>query len=69
MEIHIAAKTQRLIDVLETTEVSENGHVGIRTSAPKKAMESITQQKCIYTSAYLFILSHTCSWLPNFPLV
>jgi len=36
MEIHVAAKTKGLIDVLETTEVPENGHIGIGTAFPKK---------------------------------
>ncbi|KAK4824952.1 hypothetical protein QYF61_021640 [Mycteria americana] len=52
MKIHVAAKTKGLcVDVLETTEEPENGHVGIRVSPPKKVTGSIAQLKCIYTNA------------------
>ncbi|KAK4832453.1 hypothetical protein QYF61_023177 [Mycteria americana] len=46
-----SSKDARVMDVLETTEAPENGHVGIRTSPPKKAVGSIAQLKCIYTNA------------------
>ncbi|KAM9628635.1 uncharacterized protein ACIBXB_017819 [Morphnus guianensis] len=46
-----SSKDARVIDVLETTEVPENGHVGIRASPPKKVAGSIAQLKCIYTNA------------------
>ncbi|KAK4819370.1 hypothetical protein QYF61_001649 [Mycteria americana] len=39
------------MDVLETTEAPENGHVGIRASPTKKVTGSIAQLKCIYTNA------------------
>lgn len=45
------SKDARIIDVLETTEVPENGHVGIRASPPKKVAGSVAQLKCIYTNA------------------
>ncbi|GAB0183074.1 hypothetical protein GRJ2_000772700 [Grus japonensis] len=44
-------KDARVIDVLETTEAPENGHVGIRSSRSKKVERSIAQLKCIYTNA------------------
>lgn len=39
------------IEVLEITEVCENGHAGLRASTPKKAVAAIAQMKCISTSA------------------
>ncbi|KAJ7397322.1 RNA-directed DNA polymerase from mobile element jockey-like [Pitangus sulphuratus] len=39
------------IDMLETTDMPENGHVRIRASAPQKVTGSIAQLKCIYTNA------------------
>ncbi|GAB0175367.1 hypothetical protein GRJ2_000001900 [Grus japonensis] len=45
-----SSKDARVIDVLETTEVPENGHIGIRASPPKKVAGSIAQLKCIYTN-------------------
>ncbi|KAK4826796.1 hypothetical protein QYF61_011604, partial [Mycteria americana] len=45
------SKGTRVMDVLETTEAPENGHVGIRASPPKKVAGSIAQLKCIYTNA------------------
>ncbi|XP_010148817.1 PREDICTED: sodium/potassium/calcium exchanger 2-like [Eurypyga helias] len=41
----------RVVDALETTEASENGHIGIRASPPKKMPGSIAQLKCLYTNA------------------
>jgi len=46
------SKDTRFIDVLETTEVPENAHIGIRTSPPKKVVGSIPQMKCIYINAH-----------------
>ena len=37
--------------MLETMEVPENGHIGIRASPPKKVAGSIAQLKRIYTNA------------------
>ncbi|KAK4820971.1 hypothetical protein QYF61_009437 [Mycteria americana] len=45
------SKDKRLMDVLETTEVPENGHIGIRAFPPKKVAGSIAQLKYIYTNA------------------
>ena len=45
------SKDTRVIDVLKTMEVPENGHVGIRASPPRKVAGSIAQLKCIYTNA------------------
>lgn len=36
----------------ESMEEPENGHVGIRASAPKKVTELNAQLKCIYTTEY-----------------
>ncbi|KAK4832285.1 LOW QUALITY PROTEIN: hypothetical protein QYF61_021684 [Mycteria americana] len=47
-----SSKAKRVIDVLETTEVPENGHRIIRASPPIKAAGSIAQCKCIYTNAH-----------------
>ncbi|KAK4828051.1 hypothetical protein QYF61_023089 [Mycteria americana] len=47
-----SSKDKRVMDVLETTEAPENGHVGIRASPPKKVAGSIAQLKCIYTNAH-----------------
>lgn len=47
-----SSKGTRIIDVLETVEVPENGHVGIRASSPKKVVGTIAQLKCICTSAH-----------------
>jgi len=46
-----SSKDTRVIDVLETTEVPENSHIGIRASPPIKVAGSIAQLKCIYTNA------------------
>lgn len=43
-------KDTRVIDVLETTEAPENGHIGIMVSPPKKVSESIARLSCIYTN-------------------
>ena len=51
MEIHVAAKTQGFLDVLETTEAPKNGHVGIRASSPRMVVGPIAQLNCIYTNA------------------
>ena len=45
------SKDARVIDVLDTAEVPENGQVGIRASPPKKVAGSIAPLKCIYTNA------------------
>lgn len=42
----------RVNDVLETTEVPENGHAGFRASLPEKAARLIAQLKCINTNAH-----------------
>ncbi|KAK4824177.1 hypothetical protein QYF61_011474 [Mycteria americana] len=44
-------KDARVMDVLETTEAPENGHIGIRALPPKQVAGSIVQLKCIYTNA------------------
>ena len=44
-----SSKDVRVINVLETIEMPENGQVGIRDSPPKPG--SIAQLKCIYTNA------------------
>ncbi|KAK4810800.1 hypothetical protein QYF61_008773 [Mycteria americana] len=44
-------KDERVVDALETTEVPENSHIGIRASPPKNVAGSIAQQKSIYTNA------------------
>ena len=46
------SKDTRVIDVLETTDVPEMGHRGIRVSLPKKVAGSIAQLKCIYINAH-----------------
>lgn len=38
MEIHAAAKTQGLLNFLETMEALENGYIGIRACHPQKAV-------------------------------
>lgn len=43
------SKDRRVIDVLETTEVTKNGHVGIRASSLQKAFGSVAQLKHFYT--------------------
>lgn len=43
---------RRVIDVLETTEVPESGHVGIRASSLQKAFGSVAQLKHIYTNTH-----------------
>ncbi|KAK4818516.1 hypothetical protein QYF61_014329 [Mycteria americana] len=45
------SKDARVIDVLETMEVPENGHIGIRASPPEKVAGSVAQLECIYTNA------------------
>ena len=47
----MGSKDARVIDVLETMEAPENGHIEIRASPPKKVAGSIAQLKCIYTNA------------------
>jgi len=47
-----SSKDARLIDVLETMKVPENGHVGIRAAPPKKMVGSIAQLNSIYTNAH-----------------
>ena len=42
----------RVIDVLETTEVTEESHLGTRVSPEKMLVASIAQLKCIYTRAH-----------------
>ncbi|KAK4822638.1 hypothetical protein QYF61_018590 [Mycteria americana] len=42
------SKDERVMDVFETLEAPENGHVGIRASPPKKVSGSIAQLRCIY---------------------
>jgi len=44
-------KDTRVIEVLETTEAPENGHIEIEAFAPRKGAGSIAQLKCIYTRA------------------
>ncbi|GAB0182992.1 mitochondrial enolase superfamily member 1 [Grus japonensis] len=46
------SKDARVIDVLETMEVPENGHIGIRASLPKKVAGSVAQLKCTYTNVH-----------------
>lgn len=50
MEVHRTAKTEWVTGVLETTEVSENGHTKIRAFSHEKAAES-DQLKHIYINA------------------
>lgn len=45
------SKDAGVIEVLEITEVCENGHAGLRASTPQKAVGTIAQMKCICTSA------------------
>ena len=45
------SKDARVIDVLETMEAPDNGHIGIRACPPKKVAGPIAQLKCIYTNA------------------
>ena len=52
MEIHAPAKMQGVTYVLETMEVPENSHVGIRVLPLKKVAGSIAQLNCIYTNAH-----------------
>jgi len=46
------SKGASVIEVLETTEEPENGHIGIEASAPTKRTGSITQLKCIFINAH-----------------
>ena len=46
-----SSKDTRVIDVLISMEVLENGHVGIRASPPKKVVGSIAQLKQTYSNA------------------
>lgn len=50
-----SSKDIRVVDVLETIEEPENGHVGLRVSPPKKTVGSIAQLTLIYTNAYSMI--------------
>ncbi|PKU44939.1 hephaestin-like protein 1 [Limosa lapponica baueri] len=45
-----SSENAKIIDVLESKEASENGHVGIRASPHKKVVGSIAQLKYIYTN-------------------
>lgn len=46
-----SSKDIRAVDVLETIEEPENGHVGLRVSPSKKMVGSIAQLTRIYTNA------------------
>lgn len=46
------SKDTRVVDVLETVEASENGHVGIRDFPHKMWQESPLQMKTIYVNAH-----------------
>lgn len=46
------SKDKTVIDVLETTEVPENGRIGIRPCRSRKVVGSIAQLKCICTTAH-----------------
>ncbi|GAB0205338.1 maestro heat-like repeat-containing protein family member 7 [Grus japonensis] len=46
-----SSKDAKIDDVLETTEVPENSHIGIRASPPKKMSGSIAKLNCVYTNA------------------
>lgn len=46
-----SSKDIRVVDVLETIEEPENGHVGLMVSLPKKMVGSIAQLMLIYTNA------------------
>lgn len=46
------SKDARVNDVLETTEIPENGHARIRVCLPEKAARLIAQLKCIKTNAH-----------------
>ncbi|KAK4827657.1 hypothetical protein QYF61_020429 [Mycteria americana] len=46
-----SSKDTRVMNVLETTEATENGHIGITASSPEKVAGSVAQLKCIYTNA------------------
>jgi len=45
------SKGTKVFEVLETTEVPENGHVRTEASAPRKRVGAIAQPKCIYANA------------------
>lgn len=45
------SKDARAIEVLETTEAPENGHIGIKASSSKKVLGSTAQLKCNCTNA------------------
>lgn len=51
-------KPPGVIDVLETMEVAENSHIGIRTSQTKEVAGSIVQLKCNYTNAHIMGNKH-----------
>lgn len=46
------SKDTRAINVIETTEVPENGHIGIRAFLSKNVVGSITKLKYIYPNAH-----------------
>lgn len=46
-----SSKDIRVVDVLETIEDRENGHVRIKVSPPKKVVGSIAQLKRVYKNA------------------
>lgn len=45
-----SSKGTRVIDGIETTEALENGHIGIRTSPPRKVSESVVQTEWTCTN-------------------
>lgn len=51
MDIHVGARIQGVIDVLETSEAPENGHVIIRASSPKNRLGLTTQLEGNLTTA------------------
>lgn len=50
---HIHCKDTRVIGVLRTREVLGNGHVGVRVSPSKNALEGVGQLKGICNSAHI----------------
>jgi len=38
------------MEMLETMELPENGHIGIEASSPRKVVGPVAQLECIYTS-------------------
>lgn len=52
MKIQRDSNDMRVIGLLETTEASENSHIGIRASLPKMVSGSAALLQYVYTNAH-----------------